>query len=75
MFPCHNRIKTNVQMLADSVNMPCRVVKGCKYCKRDDASSCLVRFGHERFVLVHLVINIISYLWCRAKLRAVLHSY
>nr|CAB3452837.1 unnamed protein product [Digitaria exilis] len=35
-------------MLADKVNIPCRVVKGCKYCKSDDASSCLVRFGLER---------------------------
>jgi hypothetical protein len=36
-------------MLADKVNIPCRVVKGCKYCKSDDASSCLVRFGLERY--------------------------
>uniref|UniRef100_A0A0A9CK96 CTR1 n=1 Tax=Arundo donax TaxID=35708 RepID=A0A0A9CK96_ARUDO len=37
------------KMLADKVNVPCRVVKGCKYCKSDDASSCLVRFGLERY--------------------------
>lgn len=39
-----------LQMLADKVNIPCRVVKGCKYCKSDDASSCLVRFGLERYL-------------------------
>ncbi|XP_073004375.1 serine/threonine-protein kinase CTR1 isoform X3 [Typha latifolia] len=41
--------------LADSVNLPCRVVRGCKYCKSDDATSCLVRFGLEREYLVDLV--------------------
>ncbi|KAL6601535.1 hypothetical protein ACP70R_044755 [Stipagrostis hirtigluma subsp. patula] len=43
------------KMLADKVNVPCRVVKGCKYCKTDDASSCLVRFGLEREYLVDLI--------------------
>lgn len=41
-------METVFQMLADTINLPCRVAKGCKYCKRDDASSCLVRFGLER---------------------------
>ncbi|KAJ0972693.1 hypothetical protein J5N97_020652 [Dioscorea zingiberensis] len=45
------------KMLADTVNLPCRVAKGCKYCKRDDASSCLVRFGLEREYLVDLIGN------------------
>lgn len=39
------------QVLADAIDLPCRIAKGCKYCKRDDASSCLVRFGLERYVL------------------------
>jgi serine/threonine-protein kinase CTR1 len=43
------------KMLADKVSIPCRVVKGCKYCKSDDASSCLVRFGLEREYLVDLI--------------------
>ncbi|XP_072979871.1 uncharacterized protein [Typha angustifolia] len=43
------------KMLADAVNLPCRVAKGCKYCKNDDASSCLVRFGLERECLVDLI--------------------
>ncbi|CAD6225707.1 unnamed protein product [Miscanthus lutarioriparius] len=43
------------KVLADKVSIPCRVVKGCKYCKSDDASSCLVRFGLEREFLVDLI--------------------
>jgi len=39
------------QVLADAIDLPCRIAKGCKYCKRDDAASCLVRFGLERYVL------------------------
>jgi len=39
------------QVLADAIDLPCRIAKGCKYCKRDDATSCLVRFGLERYVL------------------------
>ncbi|XP_039120055.1 serine/threonine-protein kinase CTR1 [Dioscorea cayenensis subsp. rotundata] len=45
------------KMLADTINLPCRVAKGCKYCKRDDASSCLVRFGLEREYIVDLIGN------------------
>ncbi|KAM0899444.1 hypothetical protein ACQ4PT_021307 [Festuca glaucescens] len=43
------------KMLADKVNVPCRLVKGCKYCKAEDASSCVVRFGLEREYLVDLI--------------------
>ncbi|KAJ4841800.1 hypothetical protein Tsubulata_044789, partial [Turnera subulata] len=35
------------KVLADSINLPCRIAKGCKYCRRDVASSCLVRIGSE----------------------------
>ncbi|CAK7343378.1 unnamed protein product [Dovyalis caffra] len=45
---CSNDLKDclgSVVVLADSIDLPCRIAKGCKYCKRDDASSCLVRFG------------------------------
>ncbi|KAL2599579.1 hypothetical protein AAZV13_10G059700 [Glycine max] len=42
-------------VLADAIDLPCRIAKGCKYCKRDDASSCLVRFGIEREYLVDLI--------------------
>ncbi|KAK9068436.1 hypothetical protein SSX86_012550 [Deinandra increscens subsp. villosa] len=45
------------KVLADTVDLPCRIAKGCKYCKRDDASSCVVRFGVEKELLVDLVGN------------------
>ncbi|XAR52284.1 Non-specific serine/threonine protein kinase, partial [Bertholletia excelsa] len=43
------------KVLADMVNLPCRIAKGCKYCERDFASSCLVRFGADREYIVDLI--------------------
>ncbi|KAJ1419498.1 Serine-threonine/tyrosine-protein kinase, catalytic domain [Sesbania bispinosa] len=43
------------KVLADAIDLPCRIARGCKYCKRDDASSCLVRFGLDREYLVDLI--------------------
>ncbi|KAF5747830.1 serine/threonine-protein kinase CTR1 [Tripterygium wilfordii] len=43
------------KVLADTIDLPCRIAKGCKYCKRADASSCLVRFGLDREYLVDLI--------------------
>ncbi|KDP37292.1 hypothetical protein JCGZ_06746 [Jatropha curcas] len=43
------------KVLADTIDLPCRIARGCKYCKRDDASSCLVRFGLDREYLVDLI--------------------
>lgn len=43
------------KILADAVHLPCRIAKGCKVCKRDDSSSCLVHFGLEREYLVDLI--------------------
>ncbi|XVF82735.1 hypothetical protein PTKIN_Ptkin16aG0073400 [Pterospermum kingtungense] len=40
--------------LADLVNLPCRIAKGCKYCRREDASSCLVQLGPDREYWVDL---------------------
>ncbi|CAL0326762.1 unnamed protein product [Lupinus luteus] len=45
------------KVLADTIDLPCRIAKGCKYCSRDDASSCLVRFGLEREYLIDLIGN------------------
>ncbi|KAI3776297.1 hypothetical protein L1987_46073 [Smallanthus sonchifolius] len=45
------------KILADTIDLPCRIAKGCKYCKRDDASSCLVRFGADKELLVDLIGN------------------
>ncbi|XP_058204079.1 serine/threonine-protein kinase CTR1 [Rhododendron vialii] len=43
------------KVLADTIDLPCRVAKGCKYCTTDAAASCLVRFGVDREYLVDLV--------------------
>ncbi|XP_048321304.1 serine/threonine-protein kinase CTR1 isoform X6 [Ziziphus jujuba] len=43
------------KVLADTIDLPCRIAKGCKYCTRYDASSCLVRFGIDREYLVDLI--------------------
>ncbi|KAM7463833.1 hypothetical protein LguiA_031954 [Lonicera macranthoides] len=43
------------KILADIVNLPCRITKGCKYCGRDFASSCLVQLGPDREYLVDLI--------------------
>ncbi|KAK4743265.1 hypothetical protein SAY87_001266 [Trapa incisa] len=45
------------KVLADAIDLPCRIAKGCQYCKRSDASSCLVRFGLDREYLVDLIGN------------------
>ncbi|KDP45024.1 hypothetical protein JCGZ_01524 [Jatropha curcas] len=42
------------KVLADSINLPCRIAKGCKYCRRDVTASCLVQVGNEREYLVDL---------------------
>ncbi|XP_054812621.1 serine/threonine-protein kinase CTR1-like isoform X2 [Prosopis cineraria] len=51
---CRHRA-TLFKVLADTVDLPCRIAKGCRYCSRDDASSCLVRFGLDREYLVDLI--------------------
>ncbi|XP_058204990.1 serine/threonine-protein kinase CTR1-like [Rhododendron vialii] len=43
------------KVLADMVNLPCRIAKGCKYCERELASSCLVRFDNDREYVVDLI--------------------
>lgn len=43
------------KVLADVVNLPCRIAKGCKYCGRELASSCLVRFDNDREYIVDLI--------------------
>uniref|UniRef100_A0A0D9VGK3 non-specific serine/threonine protein kinase n=1 Tax=Leersia perrieri TaxID=77586 RepID=A0A0D9VGK3_9ORYZ len=41
--------------LADTISLPCRVVRGCRYCKSAGAASCLVHFGHDREYLIDLI--------------------
>uniref|UniRef100_A0A7N0UBB2 non-specific serine/threonine protein kinase n=2 Tax=Kalanchoe fedtschenkoi TaxID=63787 RepID=A0A7N0UBB2_KALFE len=43
------------KILADAINLPCRIAKGCQYCTSDDSSSCLVRFEVDREYLVDLI--------------------
>ncbi|KAL8505033.1 hypothetical protein ACS0TY_016294 [Phlomoides rotata] len=43
------------KVLADFIGLPCRIVKGCKYCTREDATSCLVRFEPDREYLIDLI--------------------
>jgi serine/threonine-protein kinase CTR1 len=43
------------KILADLVNLPCRITKGCKYCGRDFASSCLVQLAPDREYVVDLI--------------------
>ncbi|KAK6140084.1 hypothetical protein DH2020_026082 [Rehmannia glutinosa] len=43
------------KVLADIIGLPCRIARGCKCCTREDASSCLVRFGLDREYLIDLV--------------------
>ncbi|CAM8980803.1 unnamed protein product [Rhodiola kirilowii] len=43
------------KLLADAVDLPCRIAKGCNYCAGDDASSCLIRFGSDREYTVDLI--------------------
>ncbi|KAK6126287.1 hypothetical protein DH2020_039992 [Rehmannia glutinosa] len=43
------------KVLADTIGLPCRIAKGCKYCTREDASSCLVRFELDREYLIDLI--------------------
>ncbi|KAL0336979.1 UNVERIFIED_CONTAM: Serine/threonine-protein kinase CTR1 [Sesamum calycinum] len=43
------------KVLADFIGLPCRVAKGCKYCTREDACSCLVRFAVDREYFIDLI--------------------
>ncbi|KAK4377741.1 hypothetical protein RND71_004037 [Anisodus tanguticus] len=43
------------KVLADIIDLPCRIAKGCKYCNSSDASSCLVQLEVDREYLVDLI--------------------
>ncbi|KAK6778720.1 hypothetical protein RDI58_025438 [Solanum bulbocastanum] len=45
------------KVLADIIDLPCRIAKGCKYCNSSDASSCLVQFERDREYLVDLIVQ------------------
>ncbi|CAK8571180.1 unnamed protein product [Lathyrus sativus] len=43
------------KVLADLINLPCRIAKGCKYCRKDTGASCIVQFGSDRECMIDLV--------------------
>ncbi|KAE9592437.1 putative protein kinase TKL-CTR1-DRK-2 family [Lupinus albus] len=43
------------KVLADLINLPCRIAKGCKYCRKDIGASCIVKFGSDREYIIDLV--------------------
>ncbi|TKY53468.1 Serine/threonine-protein kinase CTR1 [Spatholobus suberectus] len=43
------------KVLADLINLPCRIAKGCKYCRKDVGASCIVQFGSDREYMIDLV--------------------
>eukprot|EP00249_Psilotum_nudum_P023813 c28991_g1_i1 orf=309-3122(-) len=43
--------------LADRVDLPCRIIRGCKYCGLDIGASCLVLCAIEREFLVDLIAD------------------
>lgn len=45
------------KLLADTVNLPCRITRGCKHCGQDDGLSCIVLCGSQREFLVDLMAN------------------
>lgn len=38
-------------MLADSIGIPCRLVRGCKHCQREDSASCVVQIDDREYVV------------------------
>ncbi|CAA0829687.1 Serine/threonine-protein kinase CTR1 [Striga hermonthica] len=43
------------KVLADTIGLPCRIARGCKFCTQEYASSCLVRFDLDREYLIDLI--------------------
>ncbi|XP_017414492.1 serine/threonine-protein kinase CTR1 isoform X2 [Vigna angularis] len=43
------------KVLADLINLPCRIAKGCKYCRNDVGASCIVQFGSDREYMIDLI--------------------
>lgn len=43
------------KVLADTIDLPCRIARGCRYCGKDDGSSCIVQCGDDREYVVDLI--------------------
>ncbi|CAH2078071.1 unnamed protein product [Thlaspi arvense] len=46
--------------LADYIGLPCRIAKGCRYCKENHQSSCLVKIDDDRKLSREYVVDLIG---------------
>ncbi|KAL1222511.1 Serine/threonine-protein kinase CTR1 [Cardamine amara subsp. amara] len=46
--------------LADYIGLPCRIARGCRYCKEDHQSSCLVKIDDDRKFSREYVVDLIE---------------
>lgn len=46
--------------LADNIGLPCRIARGCMYCKTDHQSSCLVKIEDERQLSREYVVDLVG---------------
>ncbi|WOH07016.1 hypothetical protein DCAR_0626445 [Daucus carota subsp. sativus] len=46
--------------LADSIGLPCRIARGCKYCIADHRSSCLVKIDDDKKLPREFVVDLVG---------------
>ncbi|KAI4388689.1 hypothetical protein MLD38_000994 [Melastoma candidum] len=46
--------------LADSIGLPCRIARGCKYCTTDHRSSCLVKIKDQKQLPREYVVDLVG---------------
>ncbi|XP_023634673.1 serine/threonine-protein kinase CTR1 isoform X2 [Capsella rubella] len=46
--------------LADCIGLPCRIARGCRYCKEGHQSSCLVKIDDDRKITREYVVDLIG---------------
>ncbi|KAK1367013.1 Serine/threonine-protein kinase CTR1 [Heracleum sosnowskyi] len=46
--------------LADSIGLPCRIARGCKYCVADHRSSCLVKIDDDKKLPREFVVDLVG---------------
>uniref|UniRef100_A0A1J3DUA7 non-specific serine/threonine protein kinase n=1 Tax=Noccaea caerulescens TaxID=107243 RepID=A0A1J3DUA7_NOCCA len=46
--------------LADFIGLPCRIARGCRYCKENHQSSCLVKIDDDRKLSREYVVDLIG---------------
>lgn len=45
------------QVMADSVGLPCRLVRGSSYCGKEDDAMVVIKCGDERFASTFVFLN------------------